>query len=126
MTNPYEPIADATAGTEGTSASLSSRILRWRIVPATLNWLMGVLLLVSFISWVVQAFGANAEYPFDLPMWTFSIGVSLALGVSSILNFVAGFRWIKRRWISAVVMNVISWILLYVAANRMQAFMDAH
>ena len=130
MLNPYQPISDDLPKPDGDVAGMSEpspgRRMRLRVIPASLSWLVGALLFAGFVFWIVQATIAYTDHPFDAALWIITIGMAITLSASSALHVLAGFRWIKRRWLSAIALNAISVLLLFVAANRIQAFMETH
>ncbi|OYP32192.1 hypothetical protein CGZ80_20265 [Rhodopirellula sp. MGV] len=125
MLNPYEPITDNAAESLSDDSRTGTRYFRLRVLPTGLSWLFGLLLLTGFVFWIVQMFISNADHPLDTSLWLLTIGIASSLLISSGLNLLAGVRWIKMRWRSALALNLASWLLMYVSTNRMQTFMDA-
>lgn len=120
MTNPYSPPGtgsevDPPPASEGHGIG---KRFRFAIIPATLSFLLSGLLAVGIVPWIIQAKEVATmehEYPGRYRAVIVIMMVGLVGGAAS--NFVAGRKWLQRRFFVALCLNLGSWLLLYTAAR---------
>ncbi|WDI44197.1 hypothetical protein [Bremerella sp. P1] len=92
------------------------RVFRWRVIPACICWLIGGLMLFAFPmavwnNWKYLGVDLDGPLPWllldivQMATILFFLGFGLAL-------LYAGNRWIKGRWIWAIALTVIPWLLM--------------
>jgi hypothetical protein len=117
--NPYEaPANKEPVGRKRipSEENVVKKPFRWRVIPASISWLVGVFCLVIlpmalYNNWDSLAVNFDRELPWIL--WDIAMlslfPLTLAYGVSFIC---AGNRWMKGRWASAISLDVIPCLLM--------------
>jgi hypothetical protein len=102
---------------------------RWAMIPAVLSWFMGAVMLLSCAAAVYGAFGARPlepgeAWPFVVLKYECFLAIPAFL-IGGTITLLAGSRWLSRRWISAVVLNVIGYGLGAIPSALHDYAMDA-
>lgn len=119
MSNPYSPPATATDDKPARPEHDGvTKRFRFAVIPATLSFLLSGLLAVGIVPWIIQAKEvATMEHEYVGHYQVAIVMMMAGLLGGSAANFVAGRKWLRRRFFVALCLNLGSWLLLYTAAR---------
>ncbi|WP_164102271.1 hypothetical protein [Candidatus Laterigemmans baculatus] len=123
MPNPYLP-PEAATGTDPPPTiedhGVGSRF-RFAIIPATLSFLLAGLLAVGIVSWVIQAIEVSeTERTTPLRFAIVAVLMTATLAVGSMANLLAGRKWLRRQFLTALSLNFGSWFVLYLTIQILE------
>lgn len=120
--NPYDSpttASDASNNSNDNSQSHRTQRYRWGTIPAGLSWSVGGALFLCAILWVYQLATGLDEFP------RAAIWMLVAIIGSSVLNLWSGRNWMRSRWKSALILNVASFLLLWLTATAVEIYIKS-
>lgn len=129
--NPYEAPANPQWSKQGQVPAeevIVSKPFRWRVIPASLSWLIGgfYLLILPFAlhnNWRQLTIDFRQDLPWILVDISMLAVFPLILGLGIAFLF-AGGRWMSGRWISAIALNVVP-VLLWLGVSEVEDYLLA-
>lgn len=131
--DPYSPPVRADNASperdaEQTEASSKPSRFRWRMIPATLSWFIAVTLALVCVMWayetvaVFQGQGLDQDGEPIVNQLGIGVSVTTVLFAACVLNGFAGFRWLRGRWVSAIAVNVSSFVVVIATMELLHRF----
>ncbi|MEM7474184.1 MAG: hypothetical protein AAF483_04270 [Planctomycetota bacterium] len=112
--NPYESPESEECDSNKPASDAEPRRIRWRLIPAVISWLIGGLGLAALPFGIANnldtfSFSTDQAIVWILLDVLFLLTPVLFCGVC-ICYVAAGFRWMNRRWISAIVLTLVPYL----------------
>lgn len=123
MPNPYLP-PEAATGTDPPptiEGGGTGRRFRFAVIPATFSFLLAGLLAVGIVPWIIQAIEVRqTERTTPTRFAVATVLMTVALAGGSVANLLAGRKWLRRRFLTALSLNLGSWLVLYVTTRILE------
>ena len=113
--NPYlspqtEPI------TESKDVEKRPVLFRFAVIPASISFLLSCFFLVAFINWIVETVvGDDTLVHTSTELSIVNTIMLIAMLTCSVLNFLAGKKWLARRYLLAFAFNLLTFAVLSLA-----------
>jgi hypothetical protein len=126
--NPYDAQTE-NAHTKPDDETTTPRRFRWFVIPAALSWCFGGLTLLALPFGIYHTIGTlildpDADWPSRMMSYA-SIVMIPAMLIAGLLNLLAGFRWLRGRWITALIFNAIAYGVMAIPQLMHVSAMDA-